>query len=108
MCMAPSDHMSRGIAVCTTVPGSAAAKFCRVVILCSHWLCCIESLCLAKWLCLAVVQEAMAAMKSSPSDKALSISLADRHWLKNLPRKIFSACMKFGGNRCKDVEAHRF
>ena len=49
----------------------------------------------------------MAATNSGLSDKAVSISLADRHWLKNLPRKIFSACMKFGGNQCEDVEACR-
>ena len=34
----------------------------------------------------------------------LPISLADRNGLKNLPRKIFSACVKFGGNPCRDVE----
>ena len=32
------------------------------------------------------------------------ISLADRNVLKNLPRQIFSACVKFGGNPCRDVE----
>ena len=41
-------------------------------------------------------------------DKALfpplPISLADRNGLKNLPRQIFSACVKFGGNACRDVE----
>ena len=31
-------------------------------------------------------------------------SLADRNGLKNLPRQIFSACVKFGGNPCRDVE----
>ena len=46
----------------------------------------------------------MAATKSGPSDKALSISLADRHWLTNLPGKIFSACMKFGGSRRRDAD----
>ena len=34
----------------------------------------------------------------------LPISLADRNGLKNLPRQIFSACVKFGGNPCRDVE----
>ena len=34
----------------------------------------------------------------------LPISLADRNGLKNLPRQIFSACVKFGGNLCRDVE----
>ena len=34
----------------------------------------------------------------------LPISLADRNRLKNLPRQIFSACVKFGGNPCRDVE----
>ena len=28
--------------------------------------------------------------------------------LKNLPRKIFSVCVKFGGNPCRDVERVRF
>ena len=32
------------------------------------------------------------------------ISLADRNGLKNLPRQIFSACGKFGGNPCRDVD----
>ena len=44
--------------------------------------------------------------KSGSSDKALSIGLADRHWLKNLPENIFSACMKFGGSRHRDAETH--
>ena len=52
--------------------------------------------------------EAMAATNTGPSGKVLSISLADRHWLTNLPGKIFSACIKFGGNRFTDVETHRF
>ena len=34
----------------------------------------------------------------------LPISLAYRNGLKNLPRQIFSACVKFGGNPCRDVE----
>ena len=34
----------------------------------------------------------------------LPISLADRNGLKNLPRQICSACVKFGGNPCRDVE----
>ena len=34
----------------------------------------------------------------------LPISLADRNGLKNLPRQMFSACVKFGGNLCRDVE----
>ena len=35
-----------------------------------------------------VVQEAMAATNSGPSDKVLSIIPADQHWLKSLPRPI--------------------
>ena len=38
----------------------------------------------------------------------LPISLADRNGLKNLPRQIFSACVKFGGNLCRDVETLGF
>ena len=38
----------------------------------------------------------------------LSISLADRNGLKNLPRQIFSACVKFGGNPCRDVDTLGF
>ena len=38
----------------------------------------------------------------------LWISLADRNRLKNLPRQIFSACVKFGGNPCRDVDTLRF
>ena len=38
----------------------------------------------------------------------ISISLAYQNGLKNLPRQIFSAYMKFGGNRCRYVETHRF
>ena len=34
----------------------------------------------------------------------LLISLAGRNGLKNLPRQIFSACVKFGGNPCGGVE----
>ena len=34
----------------------------------------------------------------------LPISLTNRNVLKNLPRQIFSACVKFGGNPCRDVE----
>ena len=34
----------------------------------------------------------------------LPISLAYQNGLKNLPRQIFSACVKFGGNPCRDVE----
>ena len=34
----------------------------------------------------------------------LSISLADRNGLKNLPRQMFSTCVKFGGNQCRDIE----
>ena len=33
-----------------------------------------------------------------------SISLADRKGLKKLSRQTFSACVKFGGNPCRDVE----
>ena len=46
----------------------------------------------------------MATTNLGPSDKALSISLADRQWLTTLPGKIFSACMKFGGSRRRDAE----
>ena len=38
----------------------------------------------------------------------LPISLAGRNVLKNLPRQIFSACVKFGGNPCGDVNTLRF
>ena len=38
----------------------------------------------------------------------LRISLAGRNVLKNLPRKIFSACVKFGGNPCRDVDTLGF
>ena len=38
----------------------------------------------------------------------LPIGLADRNGLKNLPRQIFSACVKFGGNPCRNVEKLRF
>ena len=38
----------------------------------------------------------------------LPISLADRNGLKNLPRQIFSACVKFGGNPCRHVNTLRF
>ena len=34
----------------------------------------------------------------------LPISLADQNGLKNLPRQFFSACVKFGGNPCRDVD----
>ena len=38
---------------------------------------------------------------------ALTTRLADQNGLKNLPRQIFSACVKFGGNPCRDVETLR-
>ena len=38
----------------------------------------------------------------------LQISLTGRNVLKNLPRQIFSAFVKFGGNSCRDVETARF
>ena len=38
----------------------------------------------------------------------LPISLADRNGLKNLPRQIFSACVNFGGNPCRDVDTLGF
>ena len=38
----------------------------------------------------------------------LPISLADRNGLKNLPRQIVSACVKFGGNLCRDVDTLGF
>ena len=56
----------REIAVCTTGTGSAAAECRAAVILCSH----------VEW-CIKFVQRA-----------ALPISLADRNWLRNLPRPI--------------------
>ena len=34
--------------------------------------------------------------------------LAGRNVLKNLPRQIFSACVKLGGNPCRDVDTLRF
>ena len=39
---------------------------------------------------------------------ALQISLADRNGLKNLSWKMFSACMKFGGNPCREVDTLGF
>ena len=45
------------------------------------------------------VEQEMVATKNGPL-----ISLADRNELKNLPRQIFSACVKFGGNPCRDVD----
>ena len=38
----------------------------------------------------------------------LRISPAGRNVLKNLPRQIFSACVKFGGNPCRDVDTLHF
>ena len=38
----------------------------------------------------------------------LPISLGDRNELKNLPRQIFSACVKSSGNPCRDVDTLRF
>ena len=38
----------------------------------------------------------------------LPISLAGQNGLKNLPRQIFCAFVKFGGNQCRDVETVRF
>ena len=38
----------------------------------------------------------------------LLISLADRNGLKNLPRQISGACVKFGGNPCRDVQTLAF
>ena len=38
----------------------------------------------------------------------LPISLVDRNGLKNLPRQIFSACVKFGGNPCRGVDSLGF
>ena len=38
----------------------------------------------------------------------LLIGLADRNGLKNLPRQIFSGCVKFGGNTCRNVDTLRF
>ena len=39
---------------------------------------------------------------------AFPISLADRNGFKNLPRQIFSACVKFGGNPCRDLDTLGF
>ena len=36
------------------------------------------------------------------------ISPADQNGLKNLPRQIFSTCVKFGGNPCGDVDTLGF
>ena len=77
--------MSREIVVCTGT-SSVAAEFCAAVILCSHSQWCGKFV-----LGQTVMLEAMAATNSGPSNKALLISLADRHWLKNLSRQIFSA-----------------
>ena len=95
--------MSREIAVCTTGTGHAAADFCAAVILCSRSQWCSKFV-LGQTVTRAVVEEATAATNSGPPDKPLSISPADRHWLKNLPWKIFSACMKFGGSQRRDAE----
>ena len=38
----------------------------------------------------------------------LLIGLADRNGLKNLPKQIFSACVKFGGYPCRDVDTFSF
>ena len=38
----------------------------------------------------------------------LLIGLADWNGLKNLPRQTFSACVKFGGNPCRDVDTLGF
>ena len=37
------------------------------------------------------------------SKPAFPISLTDRNRLKNLPWQFFSACVKFGGNQCRDA-----
>ena len=34
------------------------------------------------------------------------IILAHRNWIKNLPRQIVRACIRFGDSRCRDVETH--
>ena len=89
----------REIAVCTTGTGHAAADFCAAMILCSRSQWCSK---FVLGHVRAAVEEAMAATNTGPSNKALSIRLADRLWLKNLSQKIFSACVKFGGNRCRN------
>ena len=38
----------------------------------------------------------------------LPLSLADQNGLENLPRQIFSAFVKVGGNLCRDVETLGF
>ena len=40
--------------------------------------------------------------------RPLPINLADQNGLKSLPRQIFSAYVKFGGNPCRDVETLGF
>ena len=63
-------------------------------------------------LCQAVAQDAMAARQSKKNwwlrKAALRISLAYRNGLQNVSWQIFSACIKFGGNRFRDVKTHRF
>ena len=100
----PIGYMSRGVHYRCT--GHAAADFCAAVILCSQSQWCSKFVLGQTSHVRAVVEEAMAAMNTGPSEKVLSISLADQHWLTNLPGKIFSACMKFGGSRRRDAETH--
>ena len=61
---------------------------------------------LAKQSCLSSRGRSHGGYEHRPSNKALSISLADRHWLTNLPGKIFSPCIKFGGSRRRGAETH--
>ena len=101
--------MSREIALCITGTGTAAADFCAVleVIFCSRSEWCTKFV-FGQTVVLRSRARSHGGYEEWPSDRALSISVADRHCLNNLPRKIFSAFMKLGGNRCKDVEAPRF
>ena len=61
----------------------------------------------------ALSQLPAAAIATGPTSAgyrkpAFPISLADRNGLKNLSRQIFSACVKFRGNPCRDVDTLRF
>ena len=69
-----SGCMSREIAMCTTSTSHAAADFCAAVILCSHSQWCSKFVLGQTVIVRTVVEEAMAATNSGPSDKALSIS----------------------------------
>ena len=90
--------MSREIALWTTSTGPAAADFHAAVILCSLSQRCSKFV-LGETVMFEQLWKKPWRLRTAalPIRKALSISLADRHWLTNLPGKIFSAFMKFGG-----------